>query len=48
MKVLAAKHTASLQLLRTAGGDQAKLDARSEFESRQRGGELVVQQAESE
>ena len=41
-KVLAAKHMASLQLLRTAGGNQAKLDARNEFESRQRG--LVVQQ----
>ena len=38
-KVLAAKHMASLQLLRTAGGNQAKLDARNEFESRQRGGE---------
>ena len=37
-KVLAAKHTASLQLLRTVGGNQAKLNARSEFESRQRGG----------
>ena len=39
-KVLAAKHMASLQLLRTAGGNQAKLDARNEFESRQRGGEV--------
>ena len=38
-KVLAVKHMASLQLLRTAGGNQAKLDARNEFESRQRGGE---------
>ena len=37
-KVLAAKHMASLQLLRTAGGNQAKLDARKEFESCQRGG----------
>jgi hypothetical protein len=31
-EVLAAKHTASLQLLCTAGGNQARLDARSEFE----------------
>ena len=30
-KVLAAKHMASLQLLCTAGGNQAKLDARTEF-----------------
>ena len=30
-KVLAAKHTASLQLLCTAGGNQATLDARTEF-----------------
>ena len=45
-EVLAAKHMTSLQLLRTAGGNQAKLDARNEFESRQRGGgKLVVQQA---
>ena len=32
-KVLVAKHMTSLQLLRTAGGNQAKLDARNEFES---------------
>jgi len=31
-EVLAAKHTASLQLLCTVGGNQARLDARSEFE----------------
>ena len=31
-KVLAAKHTASLQLLCTVGGNQARSDARSEFE----------------
>ena len=36
-KVLAAKHMASLQLLRKAGGNQAKFDARNEFESCQRG-----------
>ena len=30
-KVLAAKHTASLQLPCTAGGNHAKLDARTEF-----------------
>jgi len=30
-EVLAAKHTASLQLLYTVGGNQARLDARSEF-----------------
>jgi len=30
-KVLAAKHTASLQLLCTAGGSQARLVARTEF-----------------
>ena len=30
-KALAAKHTASLQLLCTAGGNQARLDARNEF-----------------
>jgi hypothetical protein len=37
---------ASLQLLYTASGNQAKLDARNEFKSRQReGGKLVVQQA---
>ena len=44
--VLAAKHTASLQLLCTAGGNQARLDARSEFEISQRslkgGVKLVV------
>ena len=31
-KVLVAKYTASLQLLRTVGGNQARLDARTEFE----------------
>ena len=31
-EVLAAKHTASLQLLCTVGGNQARLDTRSEFE----------------
>ena len=31
-KVLAAKLTASLQLLYTAGGNQARLNARTEFE----------------
>ena len=36
---------ALLQLLCTAGGNQAKLDACNEFKSRQReGGKLVVQQ----
>ena len=40
-KVLAVKHMASLQLLRTAGGNQAKLDARNKFESRKRGGGAV-------
>ena len=30
-KVLAAKHTALLQLLCTVGGNQARLDARTEF-----------------
>jgi hypothetical protein len=30
-KALAAKHTASLQLLCTVGGNQARLDARTEF-----------------
>ena len=30
-KVLAAKHTASLQLLCTVGGNQARLDVRTEF-----------------
>jgi hypothetical protein len=38
-KVLACSHSRSLQLLRTVGGNQAKLDARNEFESRQRGGD---------
>jgi len=33
-KVLAAKHTASLQLLCTAGGNQAKLDTRTESATR--------------
>ena len=33
-KVLAAKHTASLQLLCTVGGNQARSDARSEFKKR--------------
>jgi len=37
-KVLRAKHRRSLQLLCTVGGNQAKLDARSEFNFRQRGG----------
>jgi hypothetical protein len=32
--VLVAKHTASLQLLCTAGGNQAKLDARTESATR--------------
>ena len=32
--VLVAKHTASLQLLCTAGGNQAKLDARTESVTR--------------
>ena len=45
-KVLACSHNRSLQLLCTAGGNQFRPDARSEFESRQRGGgKLVVQQA---
>ena len=38
-KVLACSHSRSLQLLRTAGGNQFRPDAGSEFESRQRGGE---------
>ena len=47
-KVLACSHSRSLQLPCAVGGNQAKLDARSEFESRQRGGvKLVVQQAVS-
>jgi len=32
-KVFAAKHTASLQLLCTVGGNQARLDARTEFKN---------------
>ena len=36
LRVFAAKHTASLQLLCTVGGSQARLDARSEFEISQR------------
>ena len=36
-KVLAAKHTASLQLLCTVSGNQARLDTRTEFEISQRG-----------
>ena len=36
MKLLAARHTASLQLLCTVGGSQATLDARTEFEISQR------------
>ena len=35
-KVLAAKHTASLQLLCTVGGSQATVDARAEFEISER------------
>ena len=31
LRVLAAKHTASLQLLCTVGGNQARLDTRTEF-----------------
>ena len=31
-KLLAAKHAALLQLLCTVGGNQARLDARTEFE----------------
>src|SRR6266567_3939329 len=34
LQVLAAKHTASLQLLCTAGGNQARSDARTEFKIR--------------
>jgi hypothetical protein len=45
-EVLAAKHTASLQLLCTVGGNQARLDARSEFEISPKGGwKLVVHRA---
>jgi hypothetical protein len=47
LRVLAAKHTASLQLLCTVGGSQARLDARTEFKNSQRspkgGVKLVVQ-----
>ena len=47
LRVLAAKHTASLQLLYTVGGSQARLDARTEFKISQRspkgGVKLVVQ-----
>jgi len=48
-KVLTAKHRRSLQLLCTVGGNQARLDARSEFEISPKGGgswsctELYVQ-----
>ena len=45
-KVLIAKHTASLRLLYIVGGNQARLDARSEFKISQRspkgGVKLVV------
>ena len=51
-KVLAAKHTASLQLLCTVGGSQATVDARAEFKISERspkgGVKLVVQQAVSQ
>ena len=44
--VLACRHMRSLQLLCTAGGNQARSDARSEFEILERspkgGGELTV------
>jgi len=43
-KVLAAKYTASLQLLCTAGGDQVRLDARTEF-AKEGGVKLVVYMA---
>jgi len=36
-KVLSAKHTASLRLLRLVGGNQAKLSARAESTARQKG-----------
>ena len=36
LRVLAAKHTTSLQLLYTVGGSQARLDAHSEFKISQR------------
>ena len=46
-RVLAAKYTASLQLLCIVGGSQARLDARTEFKISQRspkgGVKLVVQ-----
>ena len=49
LQVLAAKHTASLQLLCTVGGNQARLDARTEFEnlepSPKGGWKLVVHRA---
>ena len=35
-KVLVAKHMASLQLLCTVGGNQARLDAPTEFENLER------------
>ena len=35
-KVLAAKHTASLQLLCIVGGNQARLNVHTEFETPQR------------
>ena len=48
-EVLAAKHTASLQLLCTVGGNQARSDARTEFKnlepSPKGGGKLVVHRA---
>ena len=37
-KVLAAKHTASLQLLCTVSSNQARLDTRSEFKISLKGG----------
>ena len=36
LQVLAAKHTASLQLLSIVDGNQTRLDARTEFEISQR------------
>ena len=44
-KVLIYSHTHSLQLLRTASGNQFHPDTGSKFKSCQRGGKLVVQQA---
>jgi len=45
-KVLTAKHRHSLQLLYIVGGNQARLDARSEFEISPKGGwKLVVHRA---